>query len=651
MNRAPARVVLPSVTAVLAGLLVFSPARADAQITVPSTTLPAAGDTLKLSVDTAPVACSFQSIFTPPGGGQTWDLNCLNADTTQDIVYRPAAQGSVSASVPGATMVATIPPSGVSSTFPGTSLPTEDYYDVSGGALRLVASYGRPFNLSFDSIFRLSPPLPQRSTPLNFFDIRQAASNVLQAYPASAVPGILSLAPTADSIRYRVTLQELKVVDAWGRMTIPGGSYDVLREKATRYRSTAVDVKVAPLGWIDISTIGGQNSQVFGAFLGTDTLTYHSYYTNVGKEPIAVIEMNTAQNAFVKVAFKNVAPVCARDGDPCGDQSSSACNLPDSCLAGVCVANLVPAGTACGAPGTACTNADACNGAGACVASAKPNGTLCSDGSACTTLDSCQNGACLGGPPLNCNDGNACTIDSCNPATGCVSSPDPVCMPPISVLSAVQQVESCAPANGVLDPDERVTYAVTLRNNGSQATTNLMATLLASAGVIAPSQAQSYGVIPPGGSATRSFTWTGVGACGAAWSAAFALADGAQTVPGVTVAGTYGTPGGVCNTGCAVARVATATTLARNTDGSVRATVTVSNTGSVQANNVVLTSALLGAGSGTPLPQTVTSVPPGGSRTVTVTFPSSVPVGANVLKLTGTYTGGTFSSSLRVNVP
>ena len=490
--------------------------------------------------------------------------------------------------------------------------------------------------------------MPQRYAPLNFFDIRQATSNTLQAFAASEVPP-LGLPVAVDSVRYRVSIQDLSVVDAWGTMTIPGGSYPVLREKGTKYTTTNVDVKVAPLGWIDVSSLGGGPWQ---AFLGTDTVVHHNYYNDVSKEPIAAVEWNNAQNAVVKVTFKKVQPVCQNDGDPCGDPSVSACNLADVCRSGVCVPNYVAAGSGCGAnAATACSNPDTCDGAGACVPNDKPNGTACSDGNACTTGDTCQNATCTGGPPPNCNDNNACTIDSCSPATGCVSQPDPVCAPQIALLTAIQQVESCAPANGVLDPSERVTYAVTLKNNGSQPTTNLVATLLASPSVNSPSGAQSYGAIPAGGSATRSFTWTGIGACGAAWSAALALADGGQSVPGVTVSGAYGTPGGVCNTGCAAVRIATKTVLTRNADRTVRATVTVSNTGSIQANNVVLTSGLLGTSSGTPLPRTLSSIPPGGSTVVTVTFPSSVLAGANVLKFGGTYTGGTFSSSLRVTVP
>ncbi|NUN16595.1 MAG: CHRD domain-containing protein, partial [Myxococcales bacterium] len=46
----------------------------------------------------------------------------------------------------------------------------------------------------------------------------------------------------------------------------------------------------------------------------------------------------------------------------------------------------------------------------------------CADGNACTTNDTCANGACFGGPAANCNDGNICTSDSCDPATGCINA-------------------------------------------------------------------------------------------------------------------------------------------------------------------------------------------------------------------------------------
>lgn len=50
------------------------------------------------------------------------------------------------------------------------------------------------------------------------------------------------------------------------------------------------------------------------------------------------------------------------------------------------------------------------------------NTAPCDDGDVCTTSDTCDSGSCVGGSPLNCDDGNVCTDDSCNAATGCVST-------------------------------------------------------------------------------------------------------------------------------------------------------------------------------------------------------------------------------------
>src|SRR6202012_2529575 len=103
-----------------------------------------------------------------------------------------------------------------------------------------------------------------------------------------------------------------------------------------------------------------------------------------------------------------------------------------------------------------------------------------------------------------------------------------------------------------------------------------------------------------------------------------------------------------------VVKLITTTSVAVQTDGSYLATVTVTNTGTGTAQNVALTSAVLGSASGTPGSQPLVSIPPnGGIAVATVAFPASAgaPHSASVVKLTGTYTGGTFGGSSRVTLP
>ncbi len=92
------------------------------------------------------------------------------------------------------------------------------------------------------------------------------------------------------------------------------------------------------------------------------------------------------------------------DGDPC--------TVGEACAAGTCAGGVAPN---CN-DGEPCTD-DACAPGIGCVH--VPNSLSCNDGDVCTTGDLCVNGACVGGPPLDCGDGNPCTGDWCDGATGC----------------------------------------------------------------------------------------------------------------------------------------------------------------------------------------------------------------------------------------
>jgi hypothetical protein len=86
------------------------------------------------------------------------------------------------------------------------------------------------------------------------------------------------------------------------------------------------------------------------------------------------------------------------------------------------------------------------------------------------------------------------------------------------------------------------------------------------------------------------------------------------------------------------------------------ATVKVTNTGTATATNVKLTTASLGAATGSTLPQTVGTgtLAPGAWANVTVSFPiaSAGADGAAVVeKYAGTYTGGSYSASIRATLP
>jgi subtilisin-like proprotein convertase family protein len=87
--------------------------------------------------------------------------------------------------------------------------------------------------------------------------------------------------------------------------------------------------------------------------------------------------------------------------------------------------------------------------------------------------------------------------------------------------------DSCGVGNGVPDPGEVVGLTLALRNNGTIDTTNLVATLLNTNGVTAPSTAQNYGALVAGGATvTNTFSFIASGECGGTISVTFALTDG-----------------------------------------------------------------------------------------------------------------------------
>lgn len=95
--------------------------------------------------------------------------------------------------------------------------------------------------------------------------------------------------------------------------------------------------------------------------------------------------------------------------------------------------------------------------------------------------------------------------------------------------------ESCSPANGAVDPGETVTVAFALKNVGGIDTTNLVATLLLTGGVVLPSGAQNYGVLTGGGPiVSRSFAFTATGVCGGTIAPVLQLQDGPRDLGTVT---------------------------------------------------------------------------------------------------------------------
>jgi hypothetical protein len=261
-----------------------------AQITVTSATFPVAGDTLMYAVDNAPV--NLNTVASAPGGNQLWDLSTLQISQTSETVYHAASAGMNDLSFPGADLVI-------------LNQAGETYFNVTTSKFEVLGyAGGDPAGLGLDVLAKFNPVVVERSSPLQFFDISQQATNLSLPFSTEQLPdSLFQGAPfTPDSIRIRLNTQRLDVVDGWGTCQIPGGSYPVLRQKRTEYTTTNLDVYVGLLGWIDISQLGGG---AFSDFLGTDTTVTFRFYSGTEKEEIAVATMNNDLSTVESVRYKN----------------------------------------------------------------------------------------------------------------------------------------------------------------------------------------------------------------------------------------------------------------------------------------------------------------------------------------------------------
>jgi len=262
------------------------------QITVTSSSFPIVGDTLRTAVDGAPDGI----LITAPGGNQVWDFSSLQGVMTE-VAIRPASEGANADLFPNANLLFSVG---------ADVMGGETYASTNTSIYQLTGYVGPdPANLGINVRVPFSPPIVERRAPMNFFDINNTEYAILVALPADSLPNEITndLPIVPDSIRLRVAATRTDVVDGWGSLTIPGGTYEVLREKRTEIRETLVEARVGigPFAtWVDVTEFLGSE------FLGPDTLTTYIFVSDQEKENIAEVTVtNDAAEVPLTVTYKS----------------------------------------------------------------------------------------------------------------------------------------------------------------------------------------------------------------------------------------------------------------------------------------------------------------------------------------------------------
>ncbi|MEL7223024.1 MAG: T9SS type A sorting domain-containing protein [Bacteroidota bacterium] len=262
-----------------------------AQITLQSTDyFPALGDTLKTMIDTAPEGVT----VTAPGGDQNWNFSALQSGFSQVRYSVDPETGNVSDSYPNADVLVEQEGAGAG------------YYTSDENAFATIGfSGGDPLGLGFNINAPFDPPYVERWAPLAFFDLRNTDGALRVTLPADELPTELlgELPLTPDSVRVSITSTRTDLIDAWGTLTIPGGTYEVLREKRIEERSVTVETKIGSFPWIDLTP------QILELLmigeLEEQTLVSYTFWSNQAKEPIAIINLNADETEIESVEFKD----------------------------------------------------------------------------------------------------------------------------------------------------------------------------------------------------------------------------------------------------------------------------------------------------------------------------------------------------------
>jgi len=188
-----------------------------AQITVTNATFPAAYDTLSTKTDNLP-----NVVLASSGADVVWDFSNLDGLISTQQIFLPASEAENADAFASAELYEN---GEAGETFVNITENTFEYLGFAGAD---------PAGLGLDVITQFAPPIVERRAPLNYEDENSATGNVLIPFAFDDLPGFLTdsleLPITPDSIRIRVEVSRISNVDAWGNMTIPEGTYEVLRE-------------------------------------------------------------------------------------------------------------------------------------------------------------------------------------------------------------------------------------------------------------------------------------------------------------------------------------------------------------------------------------------------------------------------------------
>jgi len=247
---------------------------AQAQITISQNDFATTGTIITMTDDTMPAAL----VLGAAGPNQTWDFSTLNNHLSYQYHFVNPASAPFASTFPGANLVIDVVGSGYF------------YYLASSStALTAVGQSGDFLDNGNPMAIRLNPP----DKILEFPSTYQSMYSNIMSYDETIYYNMVVSGYQIDSVRMKSIQQKNSLIDAWGTMTTPEGSFPCIRQKNTN--------AVTDSSW-GLVNIGGNTMWVEFDNSYTIESTYSWYANGVGM-PLVEVTYDTTNNTAIEASW------------------------------------------------------------------------------------------------------------------------------------------------------------------------------------------------------------------------------------------------------------------------------------------------------------------------------------------------------------
>lgn len=200
------------------------------QVTITSGNFPSVGDHFVWATDEEPTGVSPGS----PGANQSWNFTGLNEDFVSDAIFVNPAATPYASNFPEANIA-----TNTDDTVYSFMLKNSNKASFLGTVV--VGTSGDPL------IINTMPEELFADYPVNYLD-EWDEEFYNEYYVATGQPGV-------DSMRFKSAKEKEAVVDAWGTLTIPLGTYNVLRVKETEVSHDSTWFKIGGMWMLQFTSM------------------------------------------------------------------------------------------------------------------------------------------------------------------------------------------------------------------------------------------------------------------------------------------------------------------------------------------------------------------------------------------------------------